>query len=83
MIGSENMSKVLTLKYSSKLNSDSFIVSNENRLGNILFIKVNDKDYKEEFKLTVHDLETRKICFFFYNKRYIFFYFYSLYYLQT
>ncbi len=72
MIGSENMSKVFTLKYSSKLKSDSFIVSSQIRLGNILFIKVNDKDYTEAIKLTIHDLESRKIVYFFYNKRYLF-----------
>jgi hypothetical protein len=72
LIGSENMSKVFTLKYSSKLKSDSFIVSSQIRLGNILFIKVNDKDYTEAIKLTIHDLESRKIVYFFYNKRYLF-----------
>lgn len=66
------MSKVFTLKYSSKLKSDSFIVSSQIRLGNILFIKVNDKDYTEAIKLTIHDLESRKIVYFFYNKRYLF-----------
>jgi hypothetical protein len=64
------MSKVFTLKYSSKLKSDSFIVSSKIRLGNILFIKVNDKDYTETIKLTIHDLESRRIVYFFYNERY-------------
>ena len=62
------MSKVFTLKYSSKLKSDSFVVSSKIRLGNILFIKVNDKDYTEAIKLTIHDLESRKIVYFFYNR---------------